>query len=209
MREFTGKGERLAYLSDGKRSALFADLVEAINRNKLHSVSASVLEQDFKEFFPNSKFKGLFGQAPLALIWCMVQNIILAEKAGSLPKIAYLVANSDDSAQLLEAHSLLRECVETRPHENEHIGSLSFDSPKNVYALQAADMIAWSNRRKKLGEPFTQGFQPLERLTRHVKGERESFHFHLDATRQTTQQLADIINSEPTIPLKFKTIRLA
>jgi hypothetical protein len=95
MREFTRPHGKFAYLKEGQRKDLFSDLVHVIKQNSLHSVSASVLEQDFKEFFPKTKFERLFGPAPLAFIWCMVINIILAENAKNMPKVAYLVAEGN------------------------------------------------------------------------------------------------------------------
>jgi len=209
MREFTKPEGKFAYLTEDQRRALFSDLVHEIKQNTANSVSASVLEQDFEEFFPRAKFKRLFGPAPLAFIWCIVINLTLAENAPSMPKVSYLVAESDNPAQMLEAHAFMRDYAESREDGGELIGSIAFDTPANVYALQAADMIAWSNRRKQLKIPFDRGFEPLERLTRHVgTGNRKSLHLHLAATRESTRELAGIINAEFPNPPKIGTIKL-
>jgi hypothetical protein len=209
MREFGRPHGRFAYLSDDDRKALFSDLVHVITQDKLYSVSASVLEQDFREFFPTSKFKGLFGPAPLAFIWCMVINLIVADNAEELGPMAYLVAESDESAQMLESHCFFKHYADTRGDGDDCIGSIAFDTPKKIHALQAADMIAWSVRRRKMEEAFDRGFEPLLRLTRHVKGSERHFpHFHLDATRESTRKLAEIVNAEFPNPPKIGTIKL-
>jgi hypothetical protein len=207
MREFARPDGRLAYLSDDDRRALFSDLVYVITQNKIHSVSASVLQQDFREFFPKSKFKGLFGPAPLAFIWCIVLNYIICENAKKMGRMEYVVAKSDESSQMKEAHRLSEYFEKTRG--TDCIGAIKFGSPQQEYALQAADMISWSNRRQKIGKPFNRGFEPLERLTRHIKGSERNFpHFHIDAKRESTQSLADIINAEFPNPPKIGTIKL-
>jgi len=207
MREFNRPHKRLAHLSDDKRRALFQDLVQVITDNKLYSVSASVLEKDFRDFFPLDRFKGLFEPAPLAFIWCVILNLIVADNAEKIGPTAYLVATSDERTQMLECHAFLENFANNSG--DERVGSITFDSPKRAYALQAADMIAWSNRKHKLGEMFGEGFQPLERLTRHVKGSERNYpHFHFDVPRESTKKLAEIVNAQFPILPKLGTIKL-
>jgi hypothetical protein len=207
MKEFYRPHGRLAYLSDDERMALFQDLVSTINKNKLYSLTVSVLEKDFKECFPSDKFKSLFGPAPLAFIWCMVLNQLICDETKRVSRVAYLVSETVESSQIVEAHRFVRHYAEINHFDS--IGAVAFDSHKNVNALQAADMIAWSNRKKMLREKFDQGFEPLERLTRTVKGTERGFpHFHFETKIESTRKLADIITAEFPNPPKIGTIKL-
>ena len=207
MREFARPNGRLAFLSDDERNALFQDLVHVITQNKLYSISTSILEQDFREFFPTARFKGLFGPAPLAFIWVLVLNGCITEQSEKMAPMGYIVAESDEAAQMIECHSFIRNYFKTQ--RDECIGNITFSSPRELNALQASDLIAWSNRRCKLEIPFDQGFGPLKRLTRHVEGSERNFpHFHFEIRRESTQQLAAIVNGEFPDPPRIGTIKL-
>jgi hypothetical protein len=139
MKEFARPNGRLAYLRDDECSALFQDLVHVITQNKLYSISTSILEQDFRECFPTSRFKGLFGPAPLAFIWVMVLNGCIAEQSELMAPIGYVVAESDDTSQMQECHSFIRNYFNTQ--REECVGDLAFSSPHKLSALQASDLI--------------------------------------------------------------------
>jgi len=200
MREFARPDGRLAYLTADERQALFSDLVAVINKHKVYSVSASITEEEFRAFFPSDRLKGVIGAASLAFAYCLTANCNVWDINNLETSLAYLVSQSKESSQLEEMHRLFSRWEEER--KTSYIGSITFDSHKRVYALQAADMIAWSNRRKILGQTFDSGFQPLDRLTRTVAGEKRHYpHYHLKADRERTEDLAKIINEEfPELP---------
>jgi len=193
MKEF-GKHGRFGYLNHNERRALFGDLVSLINRNKVYSLTVAVDNLEFQEFFPQGKYKGLIGAAPLAFLWCLILNHSAVRDHERLGRVAYVVSKSDFNPEVTDCHAFWGSFEERI--KRLHSGSLTFDTPSEVNALQAADMIAWANRKKQLGEPFKSGFEPLELLTRYVESTvKPVIHFHYPATREGTQKLADILGS--------------
>jgi hypothetical protein len=204
MKEFSRKG-RFAYLSDDERRALFQDLEYTIRKHKAYSITTEVSGQDFREFFPAERFRHLLGSAPLAFLWVIILNGALVLEHDFLEKMAYLCSHSPIDTQMVEVHSFWGEfeSVPTR-FSKKCTGALGFDWPSEVNALQAADMVAWSNRKKALGEAFTCGFEPLERLTRTVDTKERDFpHFHYPIPRKSTSGLAEIISNSAPNPKKI------
>jgi len=204
MLEFNQYGY-LGHLSHDQRRALFHDLIHLINTNKVYSLTAEVDNLEFQNFFPRSKYKGLIGAPPLALMWCMFHNSILSRNHNASGATAYIVGDSNSNIQIVDTHAFIRSYE--RRTKQAITGSLTFDSPKNVHALQAADMIAWANRKKKLGEPFEGGFEPLELLTRTVESETRPpmVHLHVRVSSARVEGLAKILGD----PIRTKGRRVA
>jgi len=143
-------------------------------------------------------------------LWVILLNSAIVKEHVSVEKMAYLCSHSPVDSQMLEVHSFWQE-FENIPNLwiKKCTGAMGFDTPLEVNALQAADMIAWSNRKKSLGEAFTCGFEPLERLTRLFEGsERNYLHFHYPISKKSTAGLAEIINSSDPDPKKIGHLEL-
>jgi hypothetical protein len=195
MREFGRPHGRFAYLSDEQRCSLFHDLVYLINRRKAWSLTVEIDHLDFQQYFPQSKFKKLFGVAPLAFIWCMaLNNSIVEENKEAVSKVSYVIAKSDFNTAILDCHEFIESYEKTT--ERNHTGSITFDNPANVNALQAADMIAWANRRKVAGLPFDSGFDALELLTRYIESDvKPGIHWHKKVNDESTRKLSEIVGN--------------
>jgi hypothetical protein len=196
MREFGRPHGRLAYLSDEQRRDLFQDLVYLINKRKAWSITVEIDHLEFQQFFPPTKLRKLFGVAPLAFIWCMVLNngIVKLYAADRVSKVAYVVAKSDLNTAMLECHTFIQSYEENA--DREFTGTIAFDEPAYVNPLQAADMVAWANRRKAAGGEFDCGFEPLELLTRTVESEvKTGIHSHFKVGGDGTRRLAEIVGS--------------
>jgi hypothetical protein len=192
MMEFNQYG-CFGHISPDDRTALFQDLVYLINQRKAYSLTVEVNNLDFQKFFPLSKYKGLIGAASLAFFECMLMDGLMARDHNASRKTAYVVANSSNNVQLVDAHTFIESYIGKR--KALPIGSITFDTPQNVNALQAADMVAWANRHKSLGKPFTNGFEPLELLTRTVKSESRPpmVHFHYRFKSSNVESLAKVL----------------
>ncbi len=196
MREFVRPYGRLAYLSDEQRRDLFQDLVYLINKRKAWSMTVEIDHLEFQQFFPQGKFRKLFGVAPLAFIWCMVLNngIINLHLLDQVAKVAYVVAKSDFNAAMFECHAFIKSYE--RNADREFTGAIQFDDPAAANQLQAADMVAWANRRKVAGDLFGGGFEPLELLTRTVESEtKTAIHSHYKVNGESTRKLAEIVGN--------------
>jgi hypothetical protein len=186
---------RFGHLGRDERSALFQDLVYLINQNKAYSLTVEVDNLNFQTFFPTEKYRGLIGPAPLAFFECMVLDAIIARDHNSSGKTAFVVAHSHNNIEMVDAHAFMVSYFEQKDEALRRVGSLTFDTPGNVNALQAADLVAWANRNKKLGEPFVSGFEPLERLTRTVEAEtRPMLHFHYVVKPGSVEELSRVLD---------------
>ena len=200
MIEF-GQKDRLGYLTHDERRALFQDLVYLINNEKVYSLTVSVDNLEFQDFFPPSKYKNSFGVAPLAFLWCMFHNSLIIDSHLIGGRMAYVVAKSDFNATIADCHSFIQSYEMKRQKENT--GSLTLDTPQNASALQAADMVVWANRRKNAGDLFDWGFEPLERLTRTVKSTvKPAIHAHFKVSSRSTKELARILGDPERRPGK-------
>jgi hypothetical protein len=178
MKRFNQYGD-LGHLGRDERIALFQDLVHLINQRKVYSLTAQIDNLDFRTFFPASKYRGLIGPAPVAFFDCMVLDSITARDHNASGKMAFVVAHSHNDIELVDVHAFMQSHLANKRSQAQTVGSLTFDSPDKVNALQAADLVAWANRRRALGEPFTSGFEPLELLTRTVEAESRPPMIHL------------------------------
>jgi hypothetical protein len=194
MKEFGRPHGRLAYLSDSERRALFSDLVRLINDNKIYSLTAVVNNQDFSRYFPPETFGSHLDAPSMAIFWCILLNHLNVKSHERMAPMAYLVARSDDGPQLTDAYNFWKSYQQYL--EEDHTGSLTFDDPTKINALQAADLVAWSNNRKHRNDPFKGGLEPLELLTRYVESERKpSVHFHFAVTEESIRKLAPIVGT--------------
>jgi len=195
MRDFARPDGRLAHLSDDERRALFYELVYLINSNKAYGLTVAVDNLELQEFFPASAFRGYMGAAPLAFLWCMILNHIMVRDHDRLDRMAYLVARSPNYNPLVTECYDFWKSGELRIGQ-EHTGALAFDDLPKVNALQAADMVAWANHRKRSGGSFDQGFEALELLTRYVQSDvKPSPHLHFEVTSESTRKLAEILGA--------------
>jgi Protein of unknown function (DUF3800) len=201
MKDF-GKNGRLGYLTYDQRRTLFSDLVYLINSRKAYSLTVELDSAKIQSIFPAKKFRKLMSGPALAFYQCMILDSIIARKHPQMSKVAFVVATSDCNCEIVDGHNFIQS-YEART-EFQMVGSLTFDTPQNVNALQAADMVAWANRRKGLGDTFHKGFEPLELLTRLVECENRPsmMHFHCPAGEKSAESLAKIVGDPVRIPGK-------
>src|SRR5262249_1183507 len=114
------------------------------------------------------------------------------------------------NCQILESHAWYRE-FENHQFDEKYTGSITFDEPSEVNALQAADMIAWSNLRKQIrGGDIGKGFEPLDRLTRTVHFDKYSTaHYNFPVKKNGTKALEEIVSQGIPVPKKIGKLELA
>jgi hypothetical protein len=157
MMEFGNHGTLAGLRSVGRR-ALFSDLARIINDNKLYSVASSLSSEKYNVAFDGLTELSMYGAS---FIQVAMINGTGMRLGGSKEPIRYRLDDGNSyAAQIVEGHVFLTE------NEREHplnMGDLHFDSDDNSAALQAADVVAWSVRRK-LASTLKSGFEPLEEL---------------------------------------------
>ncbi len=196
MNEF-GEHSRLGTFRSEERRALFTDLVNIINDNKHFSIAAALSTADydkhFEGVFDKKKVMGVYGACFLLL--CAVQGKYLqsVNYRDTVPFV--LDAGNPYKRHVSDAHSAIVDIAEGYANECRN-SRLCFDD--STCALQAADIIAWSVRRRLTGAPLKSGFEPISDVLNYEHIE-ETFHsqFMIDIAdrirfRQTTGGLARI-----------------
>lgn len=154
MKEF-GLHGKLKDLDSETRRALFADVASLIRDNKSFSV-ASVLSADtYRSVFSGIDELSMYGACFTNLV---MMNTKQAEIEEYGPDIAYLLDSGNPfGPQILSAHAVM---LARKKDLTLNIGTVGFDSDDEFSALQAADVVAWSVRRKLAAE-LKSGFEPL------------------------------------------------
>ncbi len=171
--------------------SLFGEIAELINGHKLYSVSVAVGQDDFNSGLSDEVRKHLIGPYGMAFFCSILANQSVSE--GSLiyaaERIAYLLDSGFPfSEQLVGVHaSIIR--VRRASKKSCFVGSLAFDSDDHVPALQAADVVAWSARRKALGA-LTDEFAPLGTILL-----KRLHHIHVQLPKGGVNMFATPINN--------------
>lgn len=144
--------------------ALFSDVTNLINEHKLYSISVEIPQPEFKTTLPENVRKQLIGPYAFAFFCAVLANQIIGQKSRLLQEtVAYLVDSGFSYGhQLLEAHAAIM-AVEKSAGGFHYTGAMAFDTDDRVSALQAADVIAWSARRRSV-TGLAEEFEPLEQL---------------------------------------------
>jgi hypothetical protein len=160
MKEF-GEHGRHGHLNYPQREALFSEISGLINCYKKMSIATTISHKQYKTLLHPAlqKKMSLYG-----LCFMLCAHLIHLG-ADNIPyNIPYIVEQGNEYQQhILEAHAgMIRMQKENIPL---HVGSLTFED-KSLSALQAADVIAWGNRRIVTGIPIDKGFEPILEIFR-------------------------------------------
>jgi hypothetical protein len=170
------------------KESLFRDASALINGHKLYSLSISIPQQEFRSFLPEEISKAIAGPYAFAFFTAVLFNQGMAEKKQFGERIAYLVdRGSAHPEQLIAAHATIQR-VEQQSHRRRRTADLDFDTDDRAQALQAADLVVWSARRKEsgnLGDEFT----PLNQ----VLSEDKPPHCHVPIPLEGIMMLAEPI----------------
>jgi hypothetical protein len=179
------------------RKALFLSIAKAINECKIYSVSASIPQDSFNALLPQEVRRKFMG--PYALAFLLV--IIVNKMAGALTpydyRVAYLIGNSSDNhrEQLQGAHAIALR-LEQREQES-FTGAMASDRDDRNYALQAADVIAWTYHRKLESQNFGQEFEPLLPIVEYqlkISPTKTKLHLSLDVPLSGVEYFAFLVN---------------
>jgi hypothetical protein len=161
MREFGPHG-RFKNLHHEQRRALFVDLRDIINDNKRFSIAATLSTEDYRQRFSGAfegKEMGVFGMCFLVLAVMLGKHANATEYSDNIP---FLMDNGNScNHHVVDVHSFLIGAF--RHMYPVHAGGLTFLSDDDNPAIQAADMIAWTVRRKLTGT-LNYGCEPLAEI---------------------------------------------
>jgi hypothetical protein len=157
MKEFGSHGKLQGVRSEARRD-LFTDLAGIINDNKTMSVASTLGSEQYRRAFDGVTGLSMYGASfvQLAMI-----NGTGARMGDYRDPIAYLLDTGNPyKHDAVDAHSFLVGDEDKYPL---NMGTLAFDSDNKLSALQAADVVSWSVRRK-LASELKSGFEPLAEL---------------------------------------------
>ena len=165
MKDFYQKGKHGGLSTDIKME-LFGKAAGIINEFKLFSLSISVPQQVFNSVLPKEVRKKLIGPYALAFFCAVLANrdFLNASKLYGNRTISYLVDHgTKERWQLLAAWDAVKEASISQGG-SRNTGSIAFDTDARISALQAADVVAWSARRRSVNGQLEREFAPLGKV---------------------------------------------
>lgn len=163
MKDFGRPHGKLGYLKDEERYLLFAYLAGLINSHKIYSIAGIIDQEQYREILKLNKRKEMSPYG-FCFMLCVYANHIEARNNRRKHDIGYLMSEvSEHKGQIFSTHAVMRKMQEEEPLRF-HVGRLTFEYPKYVPALQAADIIAWGVNRKLRDMPFDQGYDFIEHI---------------------------------------------
>jgi hypothetical protein len=161
MNEFVRPQGRYCAMYPELKIALFTSISKLICKNRVYSLSMGVPLVDFEEIVPEL-FLQLMRPYTMALFIVMMFNNAIAKAEGYQERLAYLMDHGNFEEQMLGAHKWVRKWEdETRFSSN--VGTLAFANDADNTALQGADVVAWSSRRRD-HEGLDGEYAPLRKI---------------------------------------------
>jgi hypothetical protein len=168
--------------------SLFRDASKLINSHKLYSFSISIPLADFNALMTKDMRKMISGPYSFAFFSAVLFNSSVAEKKGFDERVAYLVDRGcAHPEQIIDTHAVIQK-TELKSGKRSHTGGLDWGSDDLVQALQAADLIVWSARRRETGDLGNE-FEPLNEALREGKPP----HCHVPIPAEGIKMLAEPI----------------
>src|SRR5271155_5818064 len=161
MREFGRPHGRYCTMPDEMKKALFTSVAKTINLKKDYSISVAVPQWNYATLMTVPVCKELMGPYAMAFFVLALINQTCSLQRGYNNRIAYLVDKGNDRhhEQLQGAHSVM---LHLEKEQNQRLtGVMAADLDDNNFALQAADVVAWSYHRRLESGVLEDPFSPL------------------------------------------------
>jgi len=164
MREFVRPSGRYCTLPREMKIALFNSVSSAILEFKFYSISAAVPQVEFKRLLSQEIYREFMGAYALAFVPAYSANNYVGQATGYVNRMAYLIdkGSNHHHEQLNGAHTAILHTEKKLGWD--FTGAMAADLDDRVYALQAADVIAWTHHRKLDSQEFGPEFEPLRKL---------------------------------------------
>jgi hypothetical protein len=191
MTDFVRPHGRYAGMYPELKMAFLREASKLINEHKLYSIAVEVAGPEFDAQLSEGVRKNLIGPYALAFFSAVLaaNSLVSQSRLFANEIISFLVDSGfSHSGQLVLIHAAILE-VARRKHEARFVGAMGFDTDERVSALQAADMVAWSGRRKALNA-LCDEFEPLNDLV-----DPEQRHAAIPIPKEGIQMFAIPINN--------------
>ena len=132
--------------------SFFSDVARVINKHKGFSISSTLSTSQFLKYFDGlqategkEKGKHVMGVYGMCFLLSVVMNKLVCEQVGSKQRTPFVMDTGNNyKHHVVEAYE---EIVRMQNLDEWNMGSLIFTTD-SLNALQAADVIAWSARRR-------------------------------------------------------------
>jgi len=157
MYEF-GKDQKLGHLNSESRRALFQDVARVINDNKAMSIASTLRREDYRRAFDGLTKLSMYGAS---FVQVAMMNDTAMKKGGYKGSIRYLLdTGNPNRSDVNDAETVLSSY---KCDNGFNLESIGFESDDDNSALQAADVVSWSVRRR-LSSGLKSGFEPLQEI---------------------------------------------
>lgn len=163
MTDFVRPHGKYVTLYAEMKQSFFRDVVKIINRHKLYSISISIPQAQFGELMPEVS-KEIISPYALAFCCAVLMNQGIGKNTEHMTRLAYLIDKGCAHRDHLENIHTLVQNLEKERGEFRYTGAIAFDQDNNIPGLQAADVVAWSARRREVYGQLTDEFAPLEEV---------------------------------------------
>ena len=188
MSEF-GRHGKHGHFDRRQRACLIGEAVHLINTYKIISLS-TWLHNRLWEQCMDSAIRRAYSVYAMCFMGMVVRNRNNADHNHFQGRIAYLFDDGNSKKHhIRKAHSVLRE---SEFDSRLRLGSLTFEHDTFVTGLQAADMVAWTERRRRGGHPFRNGFESLEALF------SDEHHLETEMTPTILRELNEALTEKAT-----------
>jgi hypothetical protein len=163
MTDFVRPYGRYCSMRSEMKKALFASAAKAINQKKEYSVSVAVPQADYTTLMTVAVCKELMGPYAMAFFTLALINRTCSQTRNYNNKIAYLIDKGINRhhEQLQGAHTVMLHLEKQQDGGRRFTGAMAADIDDNNFALQAADVVAWSYHRRLESPEFGDEFSPL------------------------------------------------
>jgi hypothetical protein len=152
MKEFSKEG-RFGNRTVSERKGVFSRAVDIINEYKIYSLSCC-LPNDIYNDVMSDEAKKYHSQYQLCFLMAALANGKMAAHNNYAEPVAFVMDKGNPNAEDVRRGHKEMQDISLEEGLPRNLGSLCFKDDESELALQAADLISWSARRKASGKRF-------------------------------------------------------
>jgi len=197
MQDFVRPYGKYCSMAPEMKKALFTSVAKAINEVKIYSVSASIPHAEYRQILTPALCREFMGAYALGFMVVTILNRTAVALTEYDCKTAYLVdkGSGHHHEQINGAHTVILH-IEKRENES-FTGAIAFDFDDNNFALQAADVVAWTYHRKRESAEFGSEFEPLLPIVEYqlkTSPTKTKLHLSLDVPLEGVELFGSLVN---------------
>jgi hypothetical protein len=197
MRDFARSHGRYSAMAPEMKKALFNSIASVINEHKIYSVSAAIPQAEYRQLLTPAICREFMGAYALGFMVVTVINRMAVALTDYDCRTIYLIDKGLEHhhEQLNGAHTVIAH-IEKREGE-AFTGPIASDLDDNNFALQAADVVAWTYHRKLESPEFGSEFEPLLPIVDYqlkTTPTKIKLHLSLDVPLSGIELFAGLVN---------------